>query len=43
MGVVMLNKTLDLYLLSFQTETKSIIWFGKYELLKHFNIKFPSS
>ena len=43
MGGVVKNKTLDLYLLLFQILTKSIIWFGKYELLKHFNIKFLSS
>ena len=40
---VMMNKTLDLYLLLFQIWTKSILWFGKYELLKHFNIKCLSS
>ena len=36
----MKKKTLDLYLLSFRIGTKCIIWFGKYELLNHFDIKF---
>ena len=38
----MMNKTLDLYLLSYQISTKSIVWFGKNEHLKNFKIKFLS-
>ena len=36
--MVLLNKTLELYLSSCQICTKSIKWSGKYKLLKNFNI-----
>ena len=35
---VLLKETLDLYLSSYQIGTKSIMLFGKYELLKNFNV-----
>ena len=34
MDAVLLNKTFDLYLSSNRIRSKSILWFGKYELLK---------
>ena len=39
---VSLNRTLNLYLSSYQIWIKSIIWFGKYELLKCLQSKFVS-
>ena len=39
---VLLNKTLELYLSSYQIWIKSIQWSGKYKLLKNFNVNMDA-
>ena len=36
---VLLNKTLDLYLSSYQIYTKSMVWFRKYQLFKNSEVE----